>query len=148
MSRTLMLAAGCLSLGFAAGPFAASQSRMIVTPIESAAFKPVDPARPNSAQVAVLRGDPNSGPSSTLLRLAKGPTPLHVHSSDYDLVVISGEMKHWERGQSEAQAAVLGPGSYYFQPGDLVHAGACLTDECLMYVQWSGRRDGRVPDAQ
>jgi quercetin dioxygenase-like cupin family protein len=119
---------------------------MIVTPIESVVFKPMDPARPAAAQVAVLRGAPDSGPSAMLMKFAKGAGRMHIHSSDYDLVVLQGEMKHWQSGQSEADARRLGPGSYWFQPGGQPHADNCLSDECLMYVQWNGKSDSRVAE--
>jgi hypothetical protein len=36
---------------------------------------------------------------------------------------------------------VLGPGSYWFQPGKGVHGDACLTDECIIYISWGGKMD-------
>ena len=146
MSRSLILAFGCTALGFAAGIFAASAPSMIVTPAQDAVFKPLDPARPAAAQIAVLRGDPTSGPSAMLMKFGKGDGRLHIHSSDYDLVVLEGDMKHWQAGEAEASAKVLGPGSYWFQPGGQAHADSCLSEQCSMYVQWSGKRDTRLPE--
>lgn len=145
--RTIFLSVACVAFGFATGIFAASGPQMIVTPIEGAVFKPLDPTRPAAAQIAVLRGDPASGPSSMLMKFGKGEGRLHVHSSDYDLVVLKGEMKHWQTGETAATAKVLGPGSYWFQPGNQAHADSCLSDECLMYVQWSGKRDTRAVES-
>lgn len=142
--RSLILAAGCAALGFAAGLWAASAPKMIVTPIEAVTFKPLDPARPAGAQVAVLRGDPATGPSSMLMKFGKGPGRMHIHSSDYDLVVLKGDTKHWQPGETEAGSKVLGPGSYWFQPGGQPHVDSCLSDECLLYVQWGGKRDTRA----
>lgn len=144
MNRTVILAVGCTALGFAAGLLAASAPQMIVTPIEGVVFKPLDPARPGSPQIAVLRGDPATGPSAMLMKFGKGDGRLHVHSSDYDLIVVKGDMKHWGPGETVASAKVLGPGSYWFQPGNQAHADSCLSDECLMYVQWAGKRDSRA----
>jgi hypothetical protein len=31
-----------------------------------------------------------------------------------------------------------------FQPGDQAHGDTCLTDECLMFVKWEGKRDARL----
>lgn len=146
MSRTSILVAGCTALGFGAGLYAASAPRMIVTPVEAAAFKLLDPARPAGPQVAVLRGDPDSGPSSVLMKFPKLTSRVHSHTSDYDLVVVAGTMKHWQAGESEASSAVLGPGSYWFQPGGQPHVDRCLSDECLLYVQWNGKRDSRVAE--
>lgn len=61
--RAIFLSVACTAFGFAAGVIAASPARMIVTPIESVVFKFVDLARPALAQIAVLRGDPATGPS-------------------------------------------------------------------------------------
>ena len=142
--RVAIAGASFAAAGFAAGIFAAPNSQAIVTSIEQAAFVPLDAARPELAQMAVLRGDPAVGASSMLLKFGKMAGRMHVHSSDYDLVVIKGEMKHWGAGQSAAEAKLLVPGSYWFQPGNQAHADSCLSEECLMYVQWSGKRDTRI----
>ena len=117
---------------------------MIVVPIEAARFVPVDPASPNGTQVAVLSGDPESGPSAMLMRLKKGGGTPHVHSSDYQLVVLQGTMKHLGKAQAVADGKPLNPGSYWYQPGGKAHADPCLTDECLLFIVWSGKRDGRI----
>ena len=126
-----------------AAVFADEQKEMIVTPFQEVKFTPVDPAKPDGAQIAVLYGDPEKGPSAMLLKFKKGSNALHIHSSDYHLVVVQGTMKHLEKGDQEADAKPLSPGSYWFQPGDQAHAGSCLTEECIMFVKWEGKRDGR-----
>lgn len=115
---------------------------MIVAPLEMAKFVPSNPAAPHGTQVAVLRGDPATGPSTMLMKMKQGGGAMHVHSSDYQLVVVSGRMKHWSRTQSEAEAPTMGPGGYWFQPGGRAHTDLCLTDECLMQIVWSGKRNG------
>jgi hypothetical protein len=79
-----------------------------------------------------------------LMKFGKGDGRMHVHSSDYDLVVIKGEMKHWGPGEAKATAKLIGPGGYWFQPGNQSHVDSCESEECLMYVQWSGKRDSRA----
>ena len=125
---------------------AAGVAGMTVTAIEDATFTPVSPQRPQGAQMAVLWGDPNTGPSAMLLRMNKGAGAMHVHSADYQCVVLEGTMQHWEQGQSQAQAKLLHPGSHWFQPGNVAHSDACVTDQCLMYVQWAGPRDARLAE--
>lgn len=125
---------------------AAGVAGMTVTAIEDATFTPVSPQRPQGAQMAVLWGDPNTGPSAMLLRMNKGAGAMHVHSADYQCVVLEGTMQHWEQGQSQAQAKLLQPGSHWFQPGNVAHSDACVTDQCLMYVQWAGPRDARLAE--
>ncbi len=146
-NRVLALGAVCVATGFAAGILAAPVKKMAVVPIEQAQFMPVNPSRPDGPQLAVLWGDAATGPSSMLLRFARTDGTPHVHSSDYHLVVLEGTMKHWGEGQSQAEVKPLAPGSYWFQPGEEVHADACLSDECLMFVQWAGKRDARLAPA-
>ena len=133
-----LLVAACTSVS------QASDLPMIVTPYEEAVFVASNPDNPTGTQIAVLHGDPVTGPSTMLMRFKKGVSPLHIHSSDYQLAVIEGTMKHWSAGQTEAGAKPLGPGSYWFQPGDKAHSDACLVDECLLYIVWAGKRDGRL----
>ena len=127
--------------------YAEPMPQMVVTPIEEAKFVPIDPSRPDGAQMAVLWGDPQTGPSSMLLKFGRSSGRLHVHSSDYHLVTLEGTMKHWTRGQSEADAKPLAPGSFWFQPGNQAHADSCLSEKCVMFVQWAGKRDTRLARA-
>jgi quercetin dioxygenase-like cupin family protein len=76
-----------------------------------------------------------------LMRMAKGAGVLHYHTADYDLVVIEGQMRHWLEGQVEEQTPTLGPGSYWYQPKMQPHADSCLSDSCVMFITWSGKRD-------
>lgn len=117
---------------------------MMVVPYAEAEFVPVQPDLPNSPEIAVLRGDPATGPSAMLMRLRRGSIPMHVHSSAYDLVVLEGTMKHWDPEATETTAPPLGPGSYWFQPGERPHAEACLTETCLLQLVWAGPQDARL----
>jgi hypothetical protein len=119
---------------------------MIVRPYETAPFAPVIPERPEGPSIAVLSGDPDSGPSDMLLRMPRGAGRLHIHRSNYRLVVIEGRMQHWPADGAQADAPVLGPGSYWFQPGGEAHADACLSETCLMFIRWAGPRDARLAD--
>ena len=146
---TVMLGMAWFAAGCADGPVTAPQDPMVVVRREDAKFVPLDPANPEEAQVAVLWGDPAKGPSSMLMRMKKTDGGLHYHSSTYDLVVLEGQMKHLGEGEKAAEAPPLGPGSYWHQPGLQAHADSCLTDECLMFIKWEGKRDamvGRPPD--
>lgn len=117
---------------------------MVIVPFEHALFTPDDPRFPDGPQIAVLWGDPSSGPSTMLIKVKKGPMPLHSHSSDYHLVVIRGMAKHWEDGQTEDQVQTLSPESYWFQPGNKIHGDSCLSDECIVHIVWLGKRDGKL----
>jgi quercetin dioxygenase-like cupin family protein len=130
-----------------ATPATHDTKRMVVVPIESAAFAPVLARLPNGPRMAVLWGDPNTGPSAMLLEMKRGSGPMHTHTADYHLVVIEGTMKHWGAGEQESNAQPLSPGSYWFQPGGVPHADACLSDKCVMHVVWSARRDGKLAES-
>jgi hypothetical protein len=122
---------------------AAPMHEMVVTPFEQVKFAPSDPTKPNGIQIAVAEGDPATGPSSMYLKYSRGVNATHVHSSDYRLVVLQGTMKHWGKGQTEDTAKPLGPGGSWYQPGGKSHTDACLSDVCVVFVAWSGKRDRR-----
>jgi quercetin dioxygenase-like cupin family protein len=129
----------CLLGSWAGSPTAAQDMRVV--PFDASVLEPLDPSRPEGARVAVLWGDPDSGPSAMLLEVPGGGGRLHLHRSTYHLVVLEGAMKHWAEGESEADAQLLEPGSYWFQPGGAAHGDSCLAERCLMFVQWEGARD-------
>jgi hypothetical protein len=145
--RSLIIGTVCGLIGFAAGVFADDTKRMIVTPFQEAKFVPIDPARPDGLQIAELWGDPAKGPSAMLLKRKKGAAPLHTHSSDTHVVPVQGTVKHWAEGEQESDAKPLGPGSYWFQPGNGAHYDACVSDECVIFIMWDGRRDSRSAEA-
>jgi quercetin dioxygenase-like cupin family protein len=136
------------SLGFMAGAFAQTTKQMIVVPFQDARFAPLDTAQPEGAQLAVLWGDPTKGSSAMLVKFKKGVGRLHYHTSDYHLMVLQGTMKHWAEGEREEDAKPLGPGTYWFQPGNQSHADACLTDECVMFVYWPDKRDTKLAETR
>jgi quercetin dioxygenase-like cupin family protein len=120
----------------------------IAVPYGDVRFRSLSPGVPDGPEIAVLRGDPATGPSTMLMKMRKAAGRLHVHTVDYELVVIEGTMKHWRAAEDEASARPLGPGSYWFQPGGAAHADSCVTDVCVMYITWAGPRDGRLADAR
>jgi hypothetical protein len=127
-------------------PSPSSTSSTVVPYGEHPPFTPVDPSNPNGTHIAVLRGDPAKGPSVMFMRMRKMTGRMHVHTADYDLVVIEGTMKHRLAGEDEANVKPMGVGSYWFQRGGVPHADSCLSDTCVMYVTWSGPRDGRLAE--
>jgi len=136
-------ALGALCAVLAATPLAAEEPGY-VRDYGDAQFRPLNPAMSPGAQVAVLWGDPDTGPSAVLFKMGKGATPLHTHSSTYHLTVIEGTMKHWTAGESEAQARALGPGGYWRIEGGRPHADSCLSEQCVAFIKWDGRRDGKL----
>ena len=137
-----------LGIAFLAGctGLSAADERMVLVRREDAKFVPLIPARPDVAQVAVLWGDRDKGPSAALLRVRQYLGALHYHTYAYDLVVLEGRMKHWESGQQEADVPTLGPGSYWRQPAMQVHGDSCLTDMCVVFIKWEGKWESLLPD--
>jgi len=136
----------CALGGFATGAIAAGKKQQLVVPFSEAKWGPMDPANAAGPQVAVLWGDPKKGSSAVLLKLKKGPAPLHTHSADYQAALIQGSTKHWDKGQEEKDAVALTPGSFWFQPGKQPHGDSCLSDECVIFVSWAGKMDFKVAE--
>jgi hypothetical protein len=61
-------------------------------------------------------------------------------------VVIQGTMRHRVKGEKESDAKPMGPGSYWFQPGNEAHGDSCVTDECVMFIKWEGKRDAKLAE--
>ncbi len=136
-------ATAVLAAALAADP---AGNSMIVVSRENARFEAVSPKLPDGPAIAVLKGNPATGPSDMLLRMPRGRGRLHTHSSNYRLVVIEGRMKHWIMGETEEAAASLGPGSFWYQPANQPHADTCLDEICVMYISWSGKRDAKLAE--
>lgn len=91
-------------------------------------------------------GDPATGPHSNYIKLTGNTaSPLHVHTSNYYGVVISGTVSNERRAQPDQ---ALRPGSYWFQKGGEPHVTKCLsTADCLIFVTSHGAFDIRpIPD--
>ena len=135
-----LLAAAAIAQG--AIPTGASGGQ--AAPYRADRYSPVNPARPDGPAIAVLHGDPATGPSDMLMRFGPMPPVMHIHTANYRLVVLRGEMKHWAHGQTAADVDVLGPGSFWYQPGGQPHADVCLSDQCEMFISWDGKRDAHA----
>jgi Domain of unknown function (DUF4437) len=135
----------CASLG-AAGVYAkgdAKKAEYTMVPAGSAKWNPIDPKQPKGGQVAFISGDPMTGPVTLMLKLPKGPSPMHWHSSDYSAVIIEGTAKHWLPGK-EADAKANGPGTAWFQPGGsaaTMHGDECTSDSCTIFIVMPGKFD-------
>jgi hypothetical protein len=141
--KTSVTVATAFTLGIAGGiTYAKTKLEYTLVPAGSAKFAPVDPKNPGGIQMAVLSGDPKTGPAAFLLKLPKGPAPIHWHSSDYYALTIEGNTKHWLPGK-EAEAKSNPPGTFWFQPGGATgpHGDECLSDSCVIFVQMPGKFD-------
>ena len=93
---------------------------------------------PDCYTYAVERGDPKTGPSVTLSKLAVGcKVPWHTHSANAQVLFVSGTFQLQMKGQP---VQVLTQGSYAYVPANHQHQESCL-DGCTYYVIREGPAD-------
>jgi len=89
---------------------------------------------------AVAWGDPDSGAHGAFHKFTAGFTaPLHTHSANLRIVVISGTMS---MSGEDGKETTLPAGSYFYQPRRYKHVTKCLEgSECVAFVVADGRFD-------
>ena len=98
---------------------------------------------PDCYTYSIERGDPHSGPSVTLSKLAAGcKVPLHFHSVNAQVLFVSGTFQLTMKGQAPQ---VLQQGSYAYVPANHQHEESCL-DGCTYYVIREGAADVHYVD--
>ncbi|MCA1582693.1 MAG: DUF4437 domain-containing protein [Acidobacteria bacterium] len=98
-------------------------------------------------QIADLWGDHTKGAFGALIKFPAGFTaPMHTHTSDMKLIVVSGTLIHGPEGKPETR---MGPGSYLKQPGRTYrHTTVCdKASECEIFVESTGKFDLKLVDA-
>jgi len=141
----LLIVAG-MSLFTAVMPFGAYAQE----PAKSAAKRAVLRAAPEmkwvdvpdakGVQQAVVWGNAQKGAHGSFAKFAAGTeVPLHTHTAGSRSVVISGTVLEGLEGQKSKD---LGPGSYFFIPGDVKHTTGCKAGaDCIIYTDWLGAFD-------
>ena len=100
---------------------------------------------PPGGMVASLWGNMGKGAYGVLVKLPAGMNnPLHTHSADSKLVIISGSFWYAPEG---GEKKVLGPGSYLMVPGGLKHSSGS-DSECLAFQMGSGKWDMKAVKAK
>lgn len=95
-----------------------------------------------TVKLAHVWGDPNdSEPSGFFLFFRAGFRGFpHVHSNNYDGVVLKGRPKHWEPDETGVEAAMAG--SHLSQTGGAAHDDSCEAGEdCISYFRFHGKFD-------
>jgi quercetin dioxygenase-like cupin family protein len=89
---------------------------------------------------AVETGDPNTGPSTIILKAPAGcVVPWHFHTAQEQAVVIQGVVK---MEMTHSPAMSLGPGGFAVMPGKMPHQFACGRQAaCLIVVWFDGKYD-------
>jgi anti-sigma factor ChrR (cupin superfamily) len=145
---TLTLAA-CLvaAAGFAqeAGKAPAKKSAHHAAPqptaIPAADVKWADVAGAPGVKAADLWGNHEKGAFGAFFKFPAGfSSPLHTHTHEMRIAVISGTFLQTPEGKEEMR---LGPGSYLKQPGDgYKHTTGCdKASECVIFAEAGGKFD-------
>ena len=100
----------------------------------------LNPAFPGIRIVDVWGDHTTSGYGAFLEFPAGFLSPLHTHTDDIKIVVISGTYTQAPEGKETVR---LGPGSYAFQPGgSYKHVSGCdKASKCLLFIESTGPFD-------
>ena len=121
-------------------------SRLVVMPASDMRWTDLDPGAPG-VKVADLWGNHATGAFGALFKLPAGfAAPLHTHTYDLKVVIVSGTYIQAPEGKPEFR---LGPGSYFLQPGgDYRHTTTCdKASDCVFFVEGRGKFDLKPVEA-
>ena len=123
---------------------ASPYDRLVVKPAADLTWSDLDPTGAPGVKVAKLWGDPAKGAFGAFFKLPAGfAVPLHTHTHDIKVVIVSGTYIQVPEGKPEFR---IGPGSYFFQPGgNYRHTTACdQASECVFLAESQGKFDLKV----
>ncbi len=124
----------------------AAARRLVVMPASDVKWTDVGPGAPG-VKVVDLWGNHANGAFGALFKLPAGfAAPLHTHTYDMKVVILSGTYIQAPEGKPEFR---LGPGSYFMQPGgDYRHTTSCdQASDCVFFVESKGKFDLKPVDA-
>ena len=119
-------------------------SRLVVMPAGDLKWTDLDPTGAPGVKIVDLWGDHTKGAFGAFLRLPAGfAVPLHTHTHDIKVVIVSGTYIQGPEGKPEFR---IGPGSYFMQPGsDYRHTTSCdKASDCVFYAESGGAFDLHV----
>lgn len=149
MHRTTYVAALALFLALdaaviaqgAENPAPADPKAPISIPSAELNWTDLDPVGAPGVKIALLWGDFRSGGFGAFFKLPAGfAAPLHTHTHDMKLIIVSGT---YIQGPDGAPDFRLGPGSYLMQPGgNYRHTTSCdQAADCIFFVESGGAFD-------
>jgi quercetin dioxygenase-like cupin family protein len=127
-----------------AKPTAKPATLVMVTPDELKwVVNPMDA----NISMAVVSGDPAKGPHAAFHKFKAGwSAPLHTHSADVRMAVISGTIIAGTEGGPERK---LPAGSYQYQPHTVKHVTKCdPASECVIFVVANAKFDLKPAEAK
>ena len=119
----------------------AAAARPIFLPASDLKWTDLDPTGAPGVKVADLWGNHAAGSFGALFKLPAGfAAPLHTHTHDMKVVIVSGTYVQAPEGKPEFR---LGPGSYFLQPGGSYrHTTTCdKAADCVFFVESKGPFD-------
>ena len=126
--------------------------KAVIMPAADMKWTDLDPKGAPGVKIADLWGDHTKGAFGAILKFPAGfNAPLHTHTHDMKIVVMSGTFIHGPEGKPEVR---LGPGSYLLQPGgNYRHTTSCdKASECTFSIESNGAFDlipveaGKAPE--
>ena len=142
-SLSVVLAAAALAQDSKAGQAKAAPKASapgpVVWPVGDLKWTDVEGAPPG-VKGATLFGDPANRPFGALQKFPAGfSAPLHTHSADLRIVVVSGTVIHGPEGKPEVR---LPAGSYLYLPSTYRHTTACdKASECVFFIEGDRKFD-------
>ena len=122
-------------------------SRLDVHEASALKWADMDPKGAPGVKISDVWGDHTKGAFGAFIKFPAGfSAPLHTHTNDFKVVVISGTFVQAPEGKPEMR---LGPGSYEMQPGgNYKHTTMCdKASECEIFVQGNGKFDLKPVEA-
>ena len=124
-----------------------AESRLVVMPASDLKWTDLDPTGAPGVKVADLWGNHATGAFGAFFKLPAGfAVPLHTHTYDIKVVIISGTYIQSPERKPEFR---IGSGSYFMQPGgDYRHTTSCdKASDCVLFVESRGKFDLKLVDA-
>jgi quercetin dioxygenase-like cupin family protein len=124
----------------------ASAGKVVVWPAGDVKWGDAPGAPAGGVKQATLWGDPTKGAFGALNKFPAGfSAPLHTHSADLRIVVVSGTVIHGPEGKSEVR---LPAGSYLFLPSTYRHTTGCdKASECVFFLEGNRKFDAKMVGA-
>src|SRR5262245_60992829 len=99
-------------------------TRLVIMPEGDLKWADLDPKGAPGVKIVDVWGNHAKGAFGAFVRFPAGfAAPLHTHTSDYKIVVVSGTFVQGPEGKPEFR---LAPGSYLMQPGgNYKHTTSC-----------------------
>jgi len=119
-------------------------NRLVVVPADDLKWADLDPKGAPGVKIADLWGNHATGGFGAIIQLPAGfAVPLHTHTFDYKVVIVSGTYIQVPQGKPEFR---IGPGSYFMQPGgNYRHTTSCdKASPCVFFLESKGKFDLNV----